>query len=92
MFQHFGRIECAVSSPATYGFSNVTTPYLSALTGNPDEYLFWDGKHPTTRGHAVLAKVAVQQLISTFSPSNGRGAPEAQINALHGLVNSADSR
>ncbi len=49
--------------PAAYGFTNVSTPCLDAVTGsacaNPSEYLFWDDVHPTAAGHDVLAAAAL---------------------------------
>ena len=47
-------------NPGAYGFNNVTDACFDRSTfttcSNPDEYLFWDSVHPTTSGHAVLAK------------------------------------
>jgi phospholipase/lecithinase/hemolysin len=81
------------NTPAAYGFNNVTTPYLLAPPGtSPDQFLFWDPVHPTTGAHKVLAKEALEQLISTFSPSNGKGTAGARANALHGLVNASQHK
>ncbi|MFZ0241343.1 MAG: SGNH/GDSL hydrolase family protein [Desulfobacterales bacterium] len=46
------------NDPAAYGFSNVTDP--SPNFDVPDNFdgaghVFWDGKHPTTEMHAVIA-------------------------------------
>jgi outer membrane lipase/esterase len=43
--------------------SNVTaaclTPNIAPFTcQNPDDYLFWDGIHPTKAGHSILAQEA----------------------------------
>lgn len=47
------------ANPSAYGFTNVTDACFDRATfiacPNPDQYLFWDGVHPTTTGHAVLA-------------------------------------
>ena len=51
-----------VNNPAAYGFTNVTgqciDPTASVPTpcANPDQYLFWDDFHPTTRAHQILAQ------------------------------------
>ena len=89
----FAVLDEMAYTPADYGFSNVTTPLIMAgSVPNPDEFLFWDGKHPTTGAHKVLAQEALQQLISTFSPSNGQATPDASANALHGLVNASQHK
>lgn len=53
----FQLMNETVNDPAEYGFTNVTTPCLTAagVCPVPDAYLFWDHVHPTTQGHAVLA-------------------------------------
>jgi phospholipase/lecithinase/hemolysin len=80
----FAVIDKMYYSPATYGFTNITTPWLSDPNpGNPDQYLFWVQWHPTTGAHKVLAEAAANQLMNTFSPSQGN----ASLNGLHGLVN-----
>jgi outer membrane lipase/esterase len=84
----FAVLDEMANKPADYGFSNVTTPFLLAPPGtSPDQFLFWDPVHPTTGAHEVLAQEALEQLISAFSPSHGRGNPHARTHALHGLVN-----
>jgi phospholipase/lecithinase/hemolysin len=54
----FRLMNQTVSNPSEYGFTNVTTPCLTTVgvCAVPDEYLFWDHVHPTTLGHAVLAR------------------------------------
>ncbi len=47
----------AVANPAAFGFTNVTQPCFDGLAVcmNPAEFLFWDGVHPTTVAHRLLA-------------------------------------
>lgn len=54
----FNLLDQVVSNPMAYGFTNVTTPCLSGATpcASPNQYLFWDGQHPTEAGQLLLAK------------------------------------
>jgi phospholipase/lecithinase/hemolysin len=90
---HFAVLDEMANTPAAYGFSKVTTPCLLAPPGtSPDQFLFWDPVHATTGAQKVLAKEALEQLISTFFPSNGKGTTDARANALHGLVNASQHK
>ena len=57
----FGFLDGVVADPGKYGLTDVTdmciTPGVkgNAKCSNPNDYLFWDGIHPTTAGHALLA-------------------------------------
>ena len=56
-----------VANPAAFGLTNATsacvTPSTPPFTCNQaDEYLFWDGIHPTKAGHAILAEEAARVL------------------------------
>ena len=59
-------ISNAIASPSSYGFTNVTSQALGKTGIDPDEYLFWDNVHPTTRGHSLLADAAAQVLFDTL--------------------------
>ncbi len=51
----------AIASPAKYGLTNVTSACLSGggVCGSPDQFLFWDGIHPTTAAHKILGGSSV---------------------------------
>ncbi len=82
----FATLHKMVAQPVQFGLTNVTDP-LMYVGGNAAEFLFWDGVHPTTKGHAVFAEAAADALVSYFSPRKGQGTPAARINGLNGLVN-----
>jgi len=63
----FALINHMVSDPELFGFTNVSEAATANLPGaNPDEYLFWDGVHPTTAAHGYVADSALQQLEQEF--------------------------
>ncbi len=68
-FFSFGRVQLrqldvfnlfrqVIASPGSYALVNVTAMSQGNLAVNPDQYLFWDDLHPTTRGHNILALAA----------------------------------
>lgn len=56
-FNTFSLFNDVRMNPLAYGFTNVTDPCFNGVSvcANPDEYLFWDGVHPTARAHGILA-------------------------------------
>lgn len=54
----------AIRNPKAFGFTNVISACLSGLNtcGNPDQFLFWDGIHPTTAAHRILGERAFSVL------------------------------
>jgi len=60
-------VTAIIAAPQLYGLTNVVDacvmPNEPPFTcQNPDEYLFWDGVHPTTAGHALIAQAVAQLL------------------------------
>jgi outer membrane lipase/esterase len=63
----FRLLTDIVSDPGAFDLDNVTatcvTPDVAPFTcDDPDEFLFWDGIHPTKAGHAILAAAAAMVL------------------------------
>jgi phospholipase/lecithinase/hemolysin len=63
----FQLLNTVVGNPAMFGFTNVTTPCITPSEApffcqQPDQYLFWDGVHPTAAMHAVVSALAEMTL------------------------------
>jgi phospholipase/lecithinase/hemolysin len=65
----FNLLENIAANGSAYGFTNTTDSCLTATTvcSNPNQYLFWDGQHPTEAGQLILAG----QLESAAVPEPG---------------------
>lgn len=53
-----GILADIIAMPSAFGFSNVTEACVANLLNgrcDPNTWLFWDGVHPTTRAHELLA-------------------------------------
>ena len=64
----FALLNAIVASPGSYGFTNINQACV--LPGSepffcqaPDEYLFWDGIHPSQAAHALTAQEALRVLV-----------------------------
>lgn len=57
LFDTFSTFHNITQNPGAYGFTNVTDACVNNLANgqcDPNTWLFWDGVHPTTAGHALL--------------------------------------
>jgi phospholipase/lecithinase/hemolysin len=73
----YNMLDTAVANPGAYGFTNVTQPVwngnltdshsgtLKATGASQNGYLFFDGLHPTARGHMLLATEVTRSLTGT---------------------------
>ena len=82
----FSAIDKIVADPSAFGLTNVTTPCFSgdfetpgSVCADPDQYLFWDGEHPTKVGHALTANLAFDVLTGATDPAL---APEPSTWAM----------
>ena len=80
-----GLIREVVADPGLFGLVNATGMAIYS-PDDADGYLFWDGVHPTTVGHQIVADRAVRELIAFYSPRRGRGTGPGLVNSLNGLV------
>ena len=59
-FDLYGLQDSIAANPGAYGLANVTDACGAPSNGcNPSTSLFWDGIHPTTAGHAIIASAMV---------------------------------
>jgi outer membrane lipase/esterase len=54
-FDIFGLNNAVFANPGAYGLANVTDACGAIAGCNPSTYLFWDGIHPTSAGHQIIA-------------------------------------
>lgn len=62
----------AIANPTQFGFTNVTGACVDNLANctQPDQFLFWDGIHPTAAAHRILADRAYSLVTTTLPPKS----------------------
>lgn len=68
-FDAFGKVHEIVAQAQALGLSNVTAACITPATApfhcqEADQYLFWDGIHPTRAGHGIIA----HEVAATLAP------------------------
>lgn len=58
-------LRAIAADPTAFGFTNATEPCFNGVTvcANPNEYVFFDGIHPTTRTHELAAQSFLQIVV-----------------------------
>jgi phospholipase/lecithinase/hemolysin len=67
-FDMFHTIHQIAANPASFGLTDVVNACVTPgdppfACRNPDEFLFWDGIHPTKAVHAIVARQALDVLV-----------------------------
>lgn len=74
LYAEFGKV---VANAGDDGLANVTNACGAAAGCDPSTYLFWDGIHPTSAGHAIIA----QGMVAAAVPE-----PETVVLLVAGLL------
>jgi outer membrane lipase/esterase len=73
IFDLFGAVNGILANPGAYGLTNTGDACIQGLC-DASKYLFWDGIHPSARGHEILANQMYAQVV-----------PEPETYALFAL-------
>ncbi|MEX0331851.1 MAG: SGNH/GDSL hydrolase family protein [Puniceicoccaceae bacterium] len=69
----YGTLNAIISDPAAYGLENVTVPASMDPSKDPAVSLFWDGVHPTTVGHRIVADAVLDAMLEHYVPGQAIG-------------------
>jgi outer membrane lipase/esterase len=68
IFDVFDLVSDVVSDPGAFGLTNVSDACAQFTACDPSSFLFWDGIHPTSAGHAIISD-AMLALASVPEPA-----------------------
>ena len=85
-----------ITNPESFGFTNVNTACLTnaqaesglqRICNNPDEFLFWDDRHPTAAGHRAIAQLAFSNIVQQDpkSSTTKMSVPLGAIGLISGV-------
>ncbi len=98
LFDLNSTLATILANPDRFGFSITNRNYVDILSagGNPGDagqYVFWDGIHPTTKTHAILAQVLTEVVNPEFvlgaaavQGTVALAATDMTVDALHGRL------
>lgn len=72
------QFATAAGTPMALGLSNVTAPAQN-IGPSPDTYLIWDGVHPTTTGHHIVAALAANLFTPLVASSTALTVPATAV-------------
>lgn len=88
-----------LGNPSKYGFTNTTDPAWcgpgalpNCAANNPNEFLLWDGTHPTTAANALVAQLAYEDAFAATAIPEPTEAALLLIGLLGFAVKSLWSR
>ncbi|MBP8195063.1 MAG: PEP-CTERM sorting domain-containing protein, partial [Azonexus sp.] len=59
LFDAYAGLNDIVANPAAYGLADASTACAADGACDASQAFFWDGIHPTSAGHQVMARLAV---------------------------------
>lgn len=70
-FDTYALLQLPVQSPDAFGFSNVHEACLKdgTVCNSPNEYIFWDDIHPSTKAHKIIADAMFELVEGEYKKS-----------------------